>query len=336
MRYNKTAMIIFLYGPDSYRSHQKLQQITKRYVDTSLGDTNLAQLEGRELTALELKRQIQTLPFLANSRLVVVRNLLSEGKKEVMEGTIELLEAVPKSTVLLFYEGSQPDKRLKLFTALNKPKQAQEFALLEAAALTDHIIAEAENRGLKLSAQLANQLAQYAGSDLWRVTNELEKLSLYAQATQQKPTAEIIDQLVNDASVPKIFDLTDALGKRQSDQALKILNKTDEEGSFGLLAMIASHFRNLLLIADGQRRNEPRDRLAKTLGLHSFVFDKAYQQAQGYSYEELTDCYRYLFQLDLGAKQSIIEPFAGLTVLAAAVGQRPLQLPNIELEDMVQ
>lgn len=330
-------MIIFIYGPNTYSSQQKLLSIKKRYIDSSLGDTNLVTLDGKTLTADQFRQQVQAAPFLANSRLVIIRNLLLEGKKEAMEAIGDQLEEIPKTTVVLFFESGQPDKRLKFFTLLSKLKQAQEFPQLNPIELEGQALEIAAAKKLTLAPNQAKQLVNLTGGNLWQLDHELEKLSLYTESTQKSLSDQIITQLVTDNAELNIFHLTDAFGQRQSQKALQLLDRLkDDENLLGTLALIAGQYRNLLLISEGLKQHIPKNELAKMLQLNPYVFDKSYQQSSGYDYEELKVIYRYLFYVDIGSKQSLIEPLTGLTVLAAALAKKPLQLPDLTELVMVQ
>lgn len=329
-------MVYFLFGPDTYRSQQKLTDFKKKYVDASQGDMNLVVLEGATATAQQLGQQLQAMPFLANRRLVIIKNLILEGKKEVAEAAITQLDKIPDTTIALFYEAGQPDRRSKLFTALNKPKQTQEFALLTGPDLERTAQEIAQQRGLKFATLLLRNLLQRTGSDLWRLTHEIEKLSLYTQATEESVTEKLIDRLVLDGSEVKIFDVTDAFGLRRGQKALSLLNRMGEDEVHGLLAMIAGQYRNLLLVSDALQCNVPRQHIARELGLHSFVVDKTLAQVALYTNNELIRCFRYLMELDLASKQSLLEPMTGLKILAAALEKKPLSLPQLAREIVLQ
>src|SRR3990167_2787898 len=126
----KCQMILFFYGEDTYRMRQKLKALKEKFVSASLGDTNLAVLDGAAVTYDEFIRQILAMPFLSKSRLVIVENLLKNGKKDILEKVPEALPKVPKSTVLVFVEEGNPDKRTSIYKKLNRPGQTQEFKLL--------------------------------------------------------------------------------------------------------------------------------------------------------------------------------------------------------------
>ncbi len=333
-------MIYLIYGDDTYRSWQKLQSIKAKYLDASMGDTDLAMLEGAAVTSAEFRRQITTLPFLAKSRLVIIKNLLIEGKKEVSEAIIDHLKTVPKTTVLFFYESGSPDKRLKLFKALNQPKQAQEFGLLDPARLMDYAKKELAAHQISIEPPALQRLTAIIGPDLWRLHQEIEKLSLFKQPANQSTSQPVnlldIEHLIAGSPEARIFDLTDAFGQRDRLKALRLLQHfSGEEEGLGLLAMIAGQYRNLLLVSDGLKRKMPRTELNQQLKLHPFVFDKTLNQARTYDYNELVVCYRYLYQLDLAAKQSLVEPIIGLATLADSLATQPIILPDLTEEKMI-
>jgi DNA polymerase III subunit delta len=330
-------MIYLIFGEDTFRSWQKITAIKHKYLNASKGDTDFVELDGTELTAQLFRSHALILPFLANSRLVIVRNLLTRGKKEAQEIVLEGISQIPNSTVVFFYEEGLPDKRTKLFQALNRPKIVQQFHALSGPQLIRYVTDMAAGQGIRLRPQFAEILLERCNGDLWRVRNELEKISLY----KGKPTEEAtitedeLNLLVTGTGALHIFSLTDAFGQRSARQAVALLAKVDPDEAIGTLAIIAGHYRNLILIAEGIARQAPRSQLARELALHPFVFEKSLVQAKGYTYEELTSCYHFLLMIDIASKSSFFDPLVGLATLAASLTQKPLTLPELSEVVMV-
>jgi DNA polymerase-3 subunit delta len=215
-------MILFLFGEDTYSSHQKLAQIKAKFIDASLGDTNLsvADCADKELDYTQITQMVLAMPFLAKTRLVVIKNLLSDGKKKLQEQFIELLDKVPDSTVLLIYESEKVDRRTALFKALTsstslragKTKttkttseeslqaggsppqrcsiQAQEFKSLEPYELKKWIKYEVEKQGGTIDNLAIDKLIEYIGNDLWRLSNEIAKLISYCHSERSEETRD--------------------------------------------------------------------------------------------------------------------------------------------------
>jgi len=312
-------MILFFYGEDTFRLRQKLKALKEKFVTASLGDTNLAVLDGKTITFDEFIRQILAMPFLAKSRLVIVENIM-RGKKSAVSGDIlekipEALVKVPKSTVLVFVEEGVPDRRLALFKKLNQPGQVQEFKLLEPEPLRRWIKKEVENRGGAIDSAVISKLAEYIGNDLWRMTNEIDKLATY----NLQLTTENIELLVNPQVQANIFNLIDQTARKNLSQATKELYKllTHGEHELYILTMIIYQYRNLLIIKDLMERIKSNNRwtLAKKAGLHPFVVQKSLALMPRYSLEELKQIYGRLLDFDVRIKTGKIEPRVALELL---------------------
>ena len=310
-------MFLLFYGADTYRLRQKLNDLKTKFVTSSLGDTNLVILDGKSVTYEEMVRQILALPFLARKRLVILENFLKVGKKEHAEKLTEFIkkDKVPESTVLVFVEEGSPDKRGALFKKLNAPKIAQEFKLLEIDQLRRWVKGKVDELGATIEPDALAKLIEYIGSDLWRMSNEITKLTAYGLQL----TAQNVELLVESQVQSNVFDLMDAVAGKNTARALKEMNQLILTGANELyiLTMIVSSFRNLLIVKDLKERNPSINQwqLAKIGGLHPFVAGKNLQLVNHYSIDELKYAYKTLLDFDSRTKVGKIEPKAAIELL---------------------
>lgn len=316
-------MILFFYGEDNYRLKQKIKALKERFISASLGDTNLAVLDGAKVSVDEIMRQVLAMPFLSKSRLVIIENLLSKGKKDVLKNIDEKLGYVPKTTVLVFVEEGLPDKRTRLFKKLNQPGQVQEFKLLDEGQLRRWIFREIENRKSKIEGGAITKLIEYVGNDLWRMTNELDKLTAYSSTSletgNQQLTTENIELLVNPQIQANIFDLIDSIARQNIEKATKELYKllNSGENELYILSMIVYQYRNLLIVKDLVERLKTANSwtLAKKAGLHPYVVQKSLAVSPKYTLDELKKIYQILLDFDVRIKTGKIEPRTALEML---------------------
>lgn len=317
-------MILFFFGEDTYRLNQKLKALKEKFISASLGDTNLAILDGETITYDKMIRQILAMPFLAKTRLVIVENIFKKGKKEILEKIPNILTKVPSSTVLVFVEEGLPDRRTSLFKKLNQPGQAhstssvqaQEFKLLESEPLKRWLKKEVEERGGDIDSASTSKLIDYIGSDLWRMSNEIEKLSSYGK----KITPENIELLVQPQIQSNIFDLMDAIADRNLKKSMKELYQLFDDGKAEhyILSMIVLEYRNLLIAKDLNQRAAGKLNqwtLAKKASMHPFVAQKTLALASKYSLEDLKKIYGVLLNFDYKIKTGKIEPKVALELL---------------------
>ena len=293
-----------------------MRELKEKFISASLGDTNLAVLDGGQVSFEELARQILAMPFLSKKRLVIIKNLLSGAKKEVLEKMNEFLAKVPEATVLILAEEGVPDRRTALFKKLNQPKLAQEFNLLDEEKLRRWVKVEAEKAGASIEQEAIAKLIDYIGSDLWRMSNEIQKLSAYSK----RLTAENIELLVQPQIQSNIFDLMDAIADRNLEKSMKELYQLFDNGKAEhyILSMIVLEYRNLLIAKDlSQRAGNKLNKwtLAKKASMHPFVAQKTLVLSNKYELEDLKKIYRTLLNFDHKIKTGKIEPKVALELL---------------------
>jgi len=319
-----SATILFLYGQDTYRSAEKLQALKQRYIDASLGDTNLATLDGASLTFQEFVRQVQAFPFLAKTRLVVVKNLLLAGKKDLHEAVIPYLEKIPETTVVCLYEAGAPDKRTALFKRLAKLKFAEEYASLLPPQIQTWLTQEAERRGIHLSSQAKTWLVGVVGSDLWRLRNELDKLADWV-AAGQAIDRDTLENLVIQAESADVFALITAVAQGRTGQALEIAEtlRGSGEAELYLLSMIAYQYRTMIVVADALAAGaHSSGEVARIAGLKPFVAQKTMDLVRSVSLCDLLTCYDRILATDVAIKTGGLSPRDGLELLIVELSDR--------------
>ena len=168
-------MIIYLYGPDSYRRAQKQKEIIAEY-QKKHSALSVEQFDGEEKDGWEKLRDfIKNRSLFDKFKLAVVRGI--EAILENKENT-QWLEGLKNNTevVVLITSDDQPPKALSFL--ITKPVVAQEFKNLIGSEFKKFVEAEARARGAWLTeSQLAGLGTAYR-NDMWGLVTELDKLAL--------------------------------------------------------------------------------------------------------------------------------------------------------------
>jgi DNA polymerase-3 subunit delta len=312
-------MIIFLYGEDTYRSSQKLNQIKAKFLkEVDSSGVNLTTLDGEKLKFEEFNQQVKASPFLARKRMVIIKNLISENKsKEIQKEIVNLLnqESQDKGeeNIIVFWEDKDHSKtksKSALWERLIKEKLAEEFKPLTPIQLNNWVEKEIKNQDGKIDKQAVAFLAATVGNDLWQMSNEITKLINYCQ---EKPiTIADIENLVKAKFDDNIFNLVDAVGTKNKKLAFKLMSDQFnlEEDEIYILAMLIRQFRILLEIKDllNERPKITKDLIAKELQIHPFVAQKALWQVKNFTLDKLKQIYQLLLELDFKLKTSQAKP----------------------------
>jgi len=318
-------MIIFLYGPDTFRSRRKLKQLKEKFIrEIDKSALNIEILDGQTLETADFEKAISTPAFLAKKRMVIIENLISKNKGQKVQK--EILEKLAKNnledTIIIFWEGELTESKSKrtktaarrsnlLFNRLKKEKYAQEFQLLGNAETYNFAKNEINSRQAKIDSQALRLLVDLTGNDLWQLNSEVDKLVSFCK--NKTITTADVEKMVKSKLDDDIFKLTDALGQKNKKAALKLISDQLKSGTSPteLLAKITWQFKNLLLVKNFYEENGPGypgTRLGFQLGLHPFVIKKTASQIKNYDIDNLKKTYNRLLKIDWQIKTSQIEP----------------------------
>ena len=267
----------------------------------------------------------QTLPMMAASRMVFVRDL-SLLPADEGETLLDYVAKANPSTVIVAL-ASKLDKRLKLFAQLSKKGYLH---VLEAPRqLGAWVRDEAKTRNVKMDAAAVQRLVDAVGSDLSRLALTIEQLGLY---TAGKPvTSDDVDELVADTRERSVFELTDAIGAADRARALAAVAALcdQRESAVGVVVMLARHIRQLSLLHHMRASQTPRGEWASRIGVPPFVVDKLIAQARSYTPAALAAATRRLAAADRALKGDITltsasSPFTGpqMKALGRDLGER--------------
>lgn len=313
-------MIVFLYGQDSYRLRQKLNEIIAEYKSKHKSGLNLRFFDCQEqkITLEDLKEKMQQVSMFKEKKMAIIKNLFSD--KVLKEKFLEQGKFfIDSDNVIIICEDGEIRVNDSLLKFLEKNSKTQKFDPLSPAQLDAWLKKQIEAKKIRIEPMARDMLLNYAGDDLWRLSNELDKLANF------KKDKDIIVKDVNLMVRPKIetdiFKTIDALAQKDKKLALNLLRKHLKNGDspIYLLSMINFQFRNLLIVRDLIERKNSYTAIAKKSGLHPFVAQKSYYQAARFTLSELKKIYQKIFQVDCDIKTGKIDQEIALDFLVASI-----------------
>lgn len=303
-------MIIFLYGPDSYRSKQKLDELITQYKEVRKSGLNLIFIDAKESSVKDLLDNFKTVSMFAEKKLVVIKNVFLNKKfQEDLEEEIKGLEK--SENIIVIYENDAVDKRGKLLKLLEKQVKCQEFELPDFKTTKTWLKKELEKNKIKMEAVAEDLLLNFVGNDLWSLHNEVIKLSSYKYG--KVITTDDIKLLVRPKIDNDIFKTIEALASKNKKLALDLIYKHIENGDHPLylLSMISYQFRNLLILKEAG--------YAKKTGLHPFVVQKTMPLCGKFTFDELKKIYWKIFEIDTDIKTGKIDAELAIDMLVAEI-----------------
>lgn len=296
-------MIIFLYGPDTYRSGEKLREITARYKDTQNIGASLSYFNKGDNDFNDFKNVVDTVSMFDDKKLVVLRDLL--GSKDFSDKFFswDRKNYVKDSTdTVCVFVDEEIDKRSKLFKWLTKNSQSQEFKMLDGAALTRWAKKYTEKNGFEIDGMALGQLISYTGPDLWLLAGELAKLGAYTHSgpgQEKKITSDDLSVFLKPKLHSHIFSFLDAVVLQDASKAFKFLKGHIEAGDSAIyiFSMLHHQFRNVATVQHFLDKGEAAN-IVKETKLHPYVVKKSISFSKNLGNERIKKIYSRIVELD--------------------------------------
>ncbi|HEY3418493.1 MAG TPA: DNA polymerase III subunit delta [Armatimonadota bacterium] len=333
--------VYILYGDDEYAISQYLAAMYSKLGDPSTADLNFTKLDGKSASDNELRNATNTIPFLADRRIVILTHpfaRMPDGHKKTeraiyQQEFLKMLDGLPETTALVLVVEDQ--MRYKGWETLKEDhwlmqwaRKAEGRVMLKAFALPTGIemqrwvMKTATALGGEFSLQAAAQLVELIGSDTRLAALEIDKVLTYVNRTRPVSRADV-EALTTRVDQPDIFALVDALGARDGKEASTRLHVLlEEQDAFSIFGMVVRQFRLLILTREvlDMRGGQPQVEEAlrgEPFRVTSWNAKKLIAQAQKFSMAELEEIYRRLLGLDETFKSSQMEASVALDLFIA-------------------
>lgn len=328
-------MIYVFYGEDEFTRKTVLDGLRREVGAPELLDANSTVLAGAALTMPQLQEVANVVPFLAESRLVIVEGLLGrfdgsrqrrrsgrggksdKGVLEGWEGLGDALQQIPPTTNLVFLDG-QLRRDNPLLVQIAPAAEVRHFTPLAGADLDQWVQRRVDEAGISIAADAVRRLIELVGGDLWILSRELEKLALYAG--QEIIDRDMVDLLVTQAREASIFRAVDAILDGRTSGAMRLiadLRQHGQEVSY-IITMLARQLRLLLLAQELRSERLSTSDLAKRLGMTAeFAARRTQEQAVRYHPTQITIMYRRLLETDMAIKRGHLGESIALETLVA-------------------
>lgn len=260
-----------------------LQSLRKAILPEGMEELNESVMDAPEASAIIAA--CETLPFLADKRLVIVREHPAlTGRSDADEKLLTYIPQVPESAVLVFLCRGKADARKKLYGAIKKVGGIVTFAPLTDAELNAWVVKTFAGLGKSVAPQTASVLTFTVGSDTALLRREIDKLAALA-GDRDTVTEEDVHAVATRSVECTVFEMVDAVVAGQTAKAFGLLRDMLTTGSdrLGILAMLLRQFRLMQHIKIMQYEKLAPADIKSRLGIAPFAAERCMRQAAGYT-----------------------------------------------------
>ena len=305
----KVQYLIYELNGDALICQKTLTKIKEHY---AIKEMSISEFNDENFEALSVINSANQFSFFDDKRLIVINNI----EKALTKDEQAIFNSYTKN----------PNKNAIIVIVNSYGYNAFEFikdkkvidCMADNFYSYNYIKNEFEKRGKKIQQPEIKLLADYCMNDMVKIELEISKICAYMQ-DYSEVTKQIIENLVVKNEEIKVFDLVDALSKRDIKKAHQILYgmQRQNEPIIKTLGLIAGHFRRLFF--SKINKNKTNAELATQLGCKEYAISKAKQQAELFTASQLKNIENLILETDYNIKSGNMAQENGLYYLIFSI-----------------
>ena len=301
------SLYIF-HGEEAYLRDYYLDQMKAKLIPAGMESFNYHLLPGKTLTAQQLAETVDALPMMSQRTLVVVSDYdLFKAPEAERNAMTQILSDLPEYCCLVFVYDTVPykrDARMKKLSGVIRDKGAEvAFVRQGQSDLVDWIVRRFRALGHDIDTADAQYLIFLCGDLMNGLISEIGKIGAYAQ--NRRVTRQDIDAVAIPVIDAVVFQMTDALTRKEMDRAFSVLHDLLrlQQAPIMILAVLGKHFRQLYTARVALESGEGSRWLMELWGMRSaYPADKLMEGARRHGLDWCRQSMRRCAETDLAMK----------------------------------
>ncbi len=294
--------IYFLMGEEPYYIDNISKYIESQVLTEEEKGFNQMVLYGRDVSIEDVVGHAKRYPMMSEYQVVIVKE--AQDLSRHIEKLVDYAENPQPTTILVFnYKYKTIDKRKKLYKTLKKSGVIFEGKKLYDNQVGDWIRRVLSGQNYTISPKAAQMLAEFLGTDLSKISNELEKLKIILpEGTQITP--EHIEQNIGISKDYNNFELQKAVGARdfvKANQIIKYFGENPKDNPMVVTVSLLYSFFSKLLHLHGLSDKSPRS-VTAALKINPYFANEYITAARNYPMKKVSAIIATLREFDVKSK----------------------------------
>jgi DNA polymerase-3 subunit delta len=288
-------------GDEPYYIDKLANAFAKNVLSAEEQEFNQVILYGKDIETVQAIAEAKQFPFGAEKRVVIIKEAQHLKDIEVLDSYLDNVQ--PSTLLVICYKGKSVDKRKKFGKTLAKKCVVFESKKLYDNKIPAWINSYVTENGYTIDNSATAVLAEYIGANLSKITNELDKLMLVVKKEEQITTA-LIEYHIGISKDYNVFELQNALGKKQVVKANRIINhfaaNPKNHNIVAVMSALFSYFQKIMVYHFLEDKS-PKS-AASALKIIPFFVNQYQTAAKHYSTRQLFYIFEHLKDYDLKSK----------------------------------
>ncbi len=293
--------VYFLYGEESYFIDKITDYILQNALPENAKAFNQIVLYGKDIKVGDINDTARRYPMMADKFLVVVKE--AQNIKG-LDKLVHYIQNPVETTILVInYKAKSIDKRTKFYKELQKNAVILEAKRLYENQVPKWINKYLESKKIKITPLAAQLLVDHLGTELEKITNELDKL-LISLPEGHTINEKDIEKNIGISKDYSIFELQNAIVENNQLKINQIVNhfaaNSKANPFIKTINGLYSFFEKVLLVHSVKSRE--KNEVARVLGVNPYFANTYIKAAGRYTLPRLSYVFGLLHEYDLKAK----------------------------------
>jgi DNA polymerase-3 subunit delta len=300
----KISPVVTFLGGEHFLKDRALATVLNRFLDADSRPFNYRSLIGEEIKDTGFLDEASTMPMFGDWKVLYIKNasLLEKVFARIKDYLEQYLEQPSRGTLLIFdldkWEGSS-----KLKGLLTKKTMVVEFQPLSEKEIPSWVNGHLRSLGFQMEVPAVEALSERLGTDLQKISSELEKLMLLRQS-EKKIALTDVENTVGFTPTAKIWDWTEALLDQDAAKAVLVLQDLLEQGEQPVycIALLAKQYEKMILAKEMVQQKIPQATIAQKINKPVYFLNKYLTQLSRFRMVDLIKAMEVLSFADRALK----------------------------------
>lgn len=293
--------VYFLYGEEAFF----IDRITECIEETVLTETekefNQTIVYGKDADVATVVSYVKRYPMMANYQVIIVKEAQDIENIEELGGYIE--NPLTSTLLVICYKYEKVDRRRAFYKSIEKAGVLFESPRLYDNQIPDWITAYLREKNYTISAKASFLLAEFLGTDLSMIVNEIGKLTINIPPGHEI-TEDYVERNIGISKDFNVFELQKALARKdvfKSNQIITYFAANPRENPLvKVLPILYNYFSKVLIYH--YLPDKSKNSVAAALSVNPFFVADFQLAARNYRVSKLVSVISLLREYDLKAK----------------------------------
>ncbi|WP_116127712.1 DNA polymerase III subunit delta [Lewinella sp. IMCC34183] len=300
----KFSPVYLLHGEEPYFIDQLEEALEEHALAEHERAFNQTILYGKDTDYLQVVDAARRFPMMAERQLILLRE--AQDMRDIKELAGYAEKPAPTTVLVISHKHKKLNGNLAVTKAIKKNGIVFESKGLYDNKVPAWITGYLRDRKYKIEPEASNLLAEFLGTSLGKITNELDKLMLNLPKGTEV-TTQIVEDQVGVSKDYNVFELQRAIGHKDVMKATRILNYFRGNPKAAPLPMVTgslyNYFSKVFLLKELHAKRESRQEIMSALGLRFDFFLADYERtARNYDRDGMYAVFALLREYDLKSK----------------------------------